>query len=184
EFYGLEAGRYDLADYLELADGSRPTGLGPLPVLVRDPLLGFEAPQPEALTPGALPQRGGYRAALLVGGAVWALGLLALVAFGLRRKRASAQTTRAGDAVDPLAALSGAARERALTPTEQGLLERLLLARWLLAAGLSELPPERALSELRDDPRYGPKLACLEAWLHRPQPEPADLDALLAEREA
>ena len=41
-----------------------------------------------------------------------------------------------------------------------------------------------ALSELRDDPRYGPKLACLEAWLHRPQPEPADLDALLAEREA
>jgi len=184
EFYGLEAGRYDVGDYLELADGTRPADLPALPVEITSPLPPFSAPAPEGLATGQLPRRGGYANALIVGGVLWGLGLLVLAWRAFGRSRAEAAAEAAADVRDPLAELVAHANERSLNTTEQGQLERLLLTRWFLAAGLSEQPPEHALVALREHPVYGPRLATLEAWLHHPQPEPADLAQLVAEEPA
>lgn len=184
EFYGLEAGRYDVGDYLELADGTRPADLPSLPVEITSPLPPFSAPAPEELATGQLPQRGGYASALIAVGVIWGLGLLVLAwrAFGRARSEAAAEA--AAEVTDPLAELVSSASERSLNTAEQGQLERLLLTRWFLAAGLSEQPPEQALIALRGHAVYGPRLAALEAWLHHPQPEPADLAQLVAEEPA
>jgi hypothetical protein len=186
EFYGLEAGRYDLGQLLAREDGSPAEGLPALPVDITDPLPAGQA-EPQALAAGRSPNLGGYRTALVVGGVLWAVVLGALVVGGRRRRGASEapEEQQGRSPAEELRALAEAARGGDLDSEGQARLERLLLSTWRRRLGLTDVPHTEALARLREHPEAGALLGELEAWLHQPpgRGDPVDLEALLRRAE-
>jgi hypothetical protein len=182
EYFGLDPGTHDLRDHLRRKDGSPAGDLPPLPVKVnpvRPP--GQVEPNPLTVDPG--PRLGGYRTLAVAAGVVWVVGLLALVAsfFFPRRKRRPVASERPVTLADRLRPLVEGAVAGKLSQGELAGLERALLAYWRMRLGLEHAEPGAAMDVLRADPRAGPLLAQLEAWLHRPgPPAPVDVPALLA----
>src|SRR5262249_46015932 len=86
EYIGLEPGSFDLRDYLRRKDGSPTNTLPEVRVTVASVL----PPGQVLLNPlegRATPRPGGYRLALAIGGVAWALGLLAILFVGRRRRK-------------------------------------------------------------------------------------------------
>jgi hypothetical protein len=182
EFYGLDPGTYNLADYLRRKDGSPTKDLPPLTVQV-NPIRPPGQVEPNELAIDDGPRVGGYRVLLLVGGVVWVLGLLAIVGWMLRplfrsqRALVEARPVSLADRLRPL--VEGAIAGKLSQPELAGL-ERTLLAFWRKRLNLEAAEPAEAMRRLRKHPDAGPLLAQLETWLHRPGPhEPVDVAALL-----
>lgn len=182
EFYALEAGRYDLADYLVRGDGEPlDEPLPTLPVQV-DATLTAGQIVPNEVDPGPLPQLGGYRLAVLLGIILWVLGLMALI-FGGRRRQPVVEVAVAKPVTvaDRLRPLIEKARDGKLSAGQQAELERSLISLWVQRLQLTKLPPGEAFQQLKQHPQAGPLLLQLEQWLHCPNPQQqVDMRSLLA----
>jgi hypothetical protein len=170
EYYGLEAGRFDLKKYLRRKDGSSADDLPVIAIEVRTVLpQGQVLPHDPELQP--VPSLGGYWLVLTLAGGAWLVGLLLILLAG-RRKRGEA-TPAAGrprtlaDHLRPL--IEGAVTGR-LQPAQLAELERSLLVYWERRLNLGDRKPAEAIAELRRHPEAGPLLRQLETWLHRPGP--------------
>jgi len=181
EYWGLEPGTLDLRDWLRRADGTSTADLPALPVEFTT-ALGEGQVKPGALAPRALPRFGGYRTWLVVGGVLWAFGLVALLAAGRRRRLAEAAAlARPLTLAERLRPLVERALQGKLDRSERAQLELSLVAFWRRRLGLEQRRPEQVLVDLREHPEAGPLLRGLEDWLHRPEPRAAvDVGALLA----
>jgi hypothetical protein len=181
EYWGLEQGTLDLRDWLRRADGTSTADLPPLPVEFTT-ALGEGQVEPSALAPRTLPRFGGYRTWMMVGGVLWAIGLIALLAAGRsRRLAAAAALPRPMTLAERLRPLVERALQGKLDRAERAQLELSLVAFWRKRLGLEERRPEQVLVDLREHPEAGPLLRGLEDWLHRPEPRGSiDVGALLA----
>lgn len=184
EFYGLDPGEYDLARWLRRKDGTSSAELPAVPVRVVAKL-GPEELRPNALEVGALPRVGGYRTLLIVAGALWVLGLVAILLVGRRRRAAVLERARPRTLAEELRPLVEAALAGRLDRAERAALELRLFEHWRRKLRLEGRSPLDSVVELRAHPEAGELLRKLEDWLHRPDP-PADVDlrALLAPYEA
>jgi hypothetical protein len=183
EYYALQPGRYDLRDHLvRAADGKPAAGL-PSIVVTASPVLppGQVEPNKLEIEPG--PRVGGYRTLVIVLVALWALGLIALVAsfFFPRRRLRTPAVDRPVSLAERLRPLVEGATRGTLSRAELASLERALLAYWRKRLGLETAEPAQAVESLRKHAEAGPLLAQLEVWLHRPGPAaPVDVGTLLA----
>jgi hypothetical protein len=180
EFYALEPGTYNLADYLVRTDGSD-ADLPPLQVVVRATLPPGQV-LPRELEPTQLRWLGGYRVLVGFGIVLWMIGLGALLFVGRRKppeKRAVAEASVS--LADHLRPLVRAARDGSLAPQDRAALERTLISYWSRKLNLLDLQPAELMTRLREHDDAGPLITSLELWLHHPNPsEPIDLDQLLA----
>jgi hypothetical protein len=180
EYYGLEAGTYDLSSYLKHKDGTPVANLPAIPVAVTA-LLPEGQIMPNTLEPTALPHLGGYQTALIAFGVVWALGLVAILFVGRRRAQAVRERARPRTLAEELRPLVEDAIAGRLSRSDRARLELRLVEYWRRKLGLEERAAQDLLVELRAHPEAGALLRSLEDWLHRPDP-PAQVDlvALLA----
>jgi hypothetical protein len=175
EFTGLEAGEYDLRDFMRRKDGSATDALPAIPVSVTTSLASGQI-MPLPPEEGDHPALGGYRRLLIVGGAVWTLGLLTILFAGRRkRQRAAAALVRPRTLAERLRPLVERALAGQLSRAERSQLELSLVAYWRRKLGMEERRPEESLALLRQHAQAGPLLTSLEDWLHRPTP-PANVD--------
>jgi hypothetical protein len=168
EFYGLEPGKFDLADYLQRKDGSAGDEIPAIPVEVQG-ILGPGQVQPNSLSQKELPGMGGYQTLLIVGGVIWIFGLLALLYFG--RKKRHSQSDRGDEKLslaDRLRPIVEQAQTGELTKTEQAELERLLIGFWRARLDLEGQDMSAAIAILRQHDEAGALLCELEKWLHSP----------------
>ncbi len=179
-FYGLEPGRYNVADYLQTESGESVGGVEPLWVEVYS-VLPRSKNTPHALEFQPTPRPGRYRELAVVAGVFWVIGLIALIWGGrVRRRRQEEAASRRVTLADRLRPLVQRAEQGELTTAEQAELERLLISYWQRRLKLEAMPPAEMMARLREDEQAGPLLRQLEAWLHRPQPQPPqDLEELL-----
>ena len=180
EIQGLEAGSYNLADFLEAPAGST---LPAIPLEITSPLPPG-LPLPHEIPPGALPQLGGYRTKMIVVGAIWLAGLVLIL---LWRKKKPAAADRGTDAPATLAErlrpLVDAAAKGQLGTDDRAKLERLVIGHWRdRRPEIAALPPAEAMSKLRQDPEAAPLVLALERWLHARSGETsaAEIEQLLA----
>ncbi|WP_182864951.1 hypothetical protein [Stieleria mannarensis] len=179
EFYGLEPGMYNLADYLVRADGSQ-ADLPALNVLVESTLPPGQI-TPQALAPTPLGRLGGYRRLIALATVLWCVGLAVLLAVGRNKRQppgvAEFTTVSLADRLRPLVE---AARNGTLAPADRATLERALISYWGRKLNLDHLPPAELMATLRGHQQAGPLMLALEQWLHRPDAtEEIDLESLL-----
>ena len=180
-WFAYEAGKHDLAKFLERVDGTAAGALPPVEVeataaLPDGPpghLAEFSAP---------VPRLGGYRTLLIVGSVLWVAGFVALICWR-RGKRSEAQGTAesAVPLVDRLRPLLDRARAGSLDADGRARLERLLFGFWREKLELTGLPMPVAVRQLRDHPEAGALLRKVEEWLHSgkaPEAEAAVADLL------
>lgn len=183
EVYGLDPGPHDLREYLADPTGAPLVELPPLTLEVTSVLPPGRV-RPRALGAGEPPVPGGYRTTLFVLGALWIVGLVALVASGRRaRRQEQAAQEHPQTAADRLRPLVERALAGELGQQERARLELNLIAFWRERLALADLTTAQALHRLREHDRAGPLLEALERWLHRPgSPDSTreDVEALLA----
>lgn len=180
EVQGLEAGKHNLADYLEAPAG---VTLPAIPLEITG-----ELPEglvrPHANEAGKLPQLGGYRTTMIVLGSVWALGLAGILLWRKKKLSTDADATAAGPTLaERLRPLVGAAAKGELSTDERARLERLVIGHWREKRNdIAALPPAEALTKLRHDPEAAPLVLALERWLHAPSSDTpkSDIETLLA----
>ena len=182
EIYGLEAGSYQLADWLEPVDPARPARIPDRPFTITTPLPPGLL-QPETLPVQPPPAIGGYRRFLWIAGALWIAGLVGLIVWRRRRESEAAAPPPSASPAERLRALLTEAARGELDADQQAALERLILGHWRTRVPeLAGLTPAEGLAALRHHEEAGPLLLQLEQWLHAPAPtsDPAAIDALLA----
>jgi hypothetical protein len=168
EYYGLEAGKFDLKKYLRRKGRSSAADLPAIPVEIRSVLPPGQI-LPHDPEPKASPWLGGYGGALVFAGVVWVLGLLAILLLGRRKKKGAERIgARRRTLADHLRPLVEGAVAGKLKPAQLAELERTLLVFWERRLKLRDRKPAEAIAELRRHPEAGPLLQQLEAWLHRP----------------
>lgn len=179
-FTGLEPGTFDLRDYLVRKDRSPLTDAAPIPIEIRS-VLPKDAMKPNPLAGMPGPALGGYTKLAWTAGAVWLLGLLAILFVGRKRKRAAIIAERPITLAERLRPLVEEARHGRLPQSQQAELERLLLGVWRRRLSLQALPAAAAIAAMRAHPEAGALLRQLEQWLHAPAAAgTVDVDALLA----
>lgn len=170
-FYGLEAGKFDLRNYLKRKDGTSTAELPPLPVEFQTKLPPGQV-QPHLLTHQAVPAVGGYRRTLIIGSVLWLVGLMVLLVFRHRgsprsapRRTVSRPVTLA-DRLRPVVeeALAGRIDARQLAD-----LERMLLAYWRQRLHLEEATADEAMAVMCNHEEAGVLVRVLESWLHDPE---------------
>lgn len=168
EFTLLEAGRFDLRDYLQREDGSPMDSVPPIPVEATTVLPAGQI-LPNDVPPGPLPGWGGYRAVMITGGVLWGFVLLYLLI--PRRKQPVVDESQAATKSLEMRLREAiqAAEAGALNPAERAELERMVLAHWRQRLGLTHLPAAEALSAVRQHEQASNALNLLEQWLHHPQ---------------
>lgn len=169
EYYGLEPGDYDLKNYLRRKDDSPTSDLPSLPVRIT-PLLPPGQITPHDLESQPAPSLGGYRKLRIAAGAIWIIGLIAIIYFGFVRRRRTVAVVeqRPVTLADRLRPLIDGAIAGRLSQAELASLERSLLAFWRKRLKLEDTEPALAIERLRQHPESGPLLHQLELWLHRP----------------
>ncbi len=175
EYYGLEAGTFDLLDFLERKDGSSLEDLAAVPVIIRSTLPPGTV-RPNALEEGSVPGVGGYKVQMWILGILWVAGLWAILTMGRKRHEAleaarSAPQTLA-ERLRPLVERGIAGR---LSREESAELELTLIAFWRRKLALHDKASVEALEFLRGHAEAGPLLRQLELWLHSPG-SAADVD--------
>ena len=182
EVQALEPGDYDLADWLRPRGSVEALEARPsLPLHVRS-LLSEGRIEPHAQEEGKRTSLGGYRRLGITLGALWVLGLLALL-FVARRRAATeaAEGAAPRTLADRLRPLVQSAMQGSLSRAERSRLELSLVAYWRARLDLDQVPAAEAMEALREHPEAGPLLKSLEEWLHVPEPRrDLDLAALLA----
>jgi hypothetical protein len=167
-YYALEPRVYDLTHYLRPRDGARAAKLPHLEVEIKG-LLAAGLVHPHALEARPAGWFAGYRVLVVTGGALWVVGIVLIVFWGRRRRRADrAHADGAATMADRLRPLVVRAMTGMLSPGQQAELERTLLAYWRRRLGLEHEPAPAALAKMRQHPEAGLLLGQLELWLHRP----------------
>ena len=177
EFYGLEPGEYNLADYLQRADGSA-AELPASPVVIESVLPPGQV-TPHELTTTRMPRLGGYTLLLILLGIVWPLGLIAIIIWivrGFIKPKADLEVDQRIPVADRLRPLVEAALRDELDQPQQALLERTLVMFWRDRLNLQDADAADALATLREHQEAGELLRHLEAWLHQPPARRPDLD--------
>lgn len=189
EFYALEPGEYNVSEYLVRAEDSAAndpanqdgvTALPPTMVRIDATLPpGQVAPLP--LSEPRTPWLGGYRLLWIAGGVLWLIGLYGLLFYGRKKNATSTQSvTQSLSLADQLRPLVQAARDKRLSPEQQAVLERTLIAYWCRRLNLGSTAPAQVMQILRAHAEAGPLVRSLEDWLHRPDPsQTVDIEALL-----
>lgn len=184
-FIGSVEGEYDLRDLIRLRDGSPVPDLDPIVVRVVSNL-------PESLTTDLFDAAdidvnvsGGYRRTALLVVAAWLAIPVIVIARRLMRPKRVVEVVVEAPAptlADQLRPLVVAAAAGELSVAEQGRLELLLYHYWRERLSLQGMDMAEAIGRMRRDDEAGELLACVEGWLHRPEPDahdPARLAALL-----
>jgi hypothetical protein len=180
EWTALEPGRYDLAKALVRKDGSALAGLPEVwveaaSVLPKD---AREVSEPPPVAPQRLD---GYTRLQWTLGALWAVGLLAILFVGRKRKAAPPAAAAAPTLADRLRPLCEAVARGDASSGAKAELERLLVAFWRQRLGLGDQKADAAIAAVKAHAEAGALLRAVELWLHAPAPQaPADLPALLA----
>jgi len=183
EVQGLEAGRHNLADYLEPVNEAEPAQFPEIPLEITSAL----APglsHPHKIERSKLPEIGGYRTTMIVLGSAWVAGLAGIL---LWKKKKAAGSDRSAAAAPSLAErlrpLVSEASKGSLSSDDRAKLERLVIGHWReRRPDISTLPPAEAMVKLRNDPEASPLVLALERWLHAPagHASPGDIEKLLA----
>lgn len=180
EYYAFETGRYNLADYLQTADGNSPEGLPNLMVEVTAIKPAGEATVPNPLSKRNLGFRRYYLSAILVGSILWILGLLAILFWGRGKTRRNVRSKKQRTVADRLRPLIDKAASGELDSREQAELERVLDSFWRKKLRIEHLPPKKFRETLREHPEASKMLSQLDLWLHQPGEEnTADVNGLL-----
>lgn len=180
EWTALEPGRYDLAKALVRKDGSSLAGLPEVwveatSVLAKD---AREVSEPAPVAPQRLD---GYSRLQWTLGALWAIGLLAILFVGRKRKAAAVAVAAPPTLADRLRPLCEAVARGDAGSGAKAELERLLVAFWRQRLGLGEQKADAAIAAIKANAEAGALLRAVELWLHAPAAQaPADLPALLA----
>ena len=173
-YYGLEPGEFDLRDYFARLDGTSTDDLPNIPVRIEAALEDGQI-VPNELTKQPPPRIGGYGTMLWALGAIWILGLLALIFYPRsRNERAATKSMLPKTLADQLRPYIESAGRGELTDHDKGELERLLLAHWHDRLDLGGLAPGQAIAQIRGDEKAGKLFRTLEQWLHSPTPQPLD----------
>ena len=168
EYYGLEPGQYNLADYLQLKNGSVPDNLPNLTVNVTTIKPAGEAPIPNALPNRKVGFRTFYLSILLVGSVLWLLGLLAILFWGRGKTKRNVVSKENQTVADRLRPLISKAVAGELDTREQAELERVLDAFWRKKLRVEHLPAKQFREKLRTHDEASEMLTQLDSWLHRP----------------
>lgn len=181
QFFGMEPGDYNLAEYLIRKDGSSTEDLPSIPIHIRS-LLPPGQIQPSLLeNNGWFPHMGGYGWVASVAVVFWLTVLLMLCFWGLPRSAPSIPAGTPMTLADLLKPRLAAAQQSRMTSQQYAELERMLFAFWRHRLGLRSLAPEQALVEIHNHPESGPLMRQLERWMHQPsRDEHLDLGELLA----
>ena len=170
EYQGLQPGTFDLKDYLRRKDGSALSRAPAVPVKVVGTLPPGHV-EPNAPTLGDSPVAGGYRLMQIAVGAVWYVGLMAILYYGFFRRKpapASEEAAKPKSLAERLRPLVDGAIAGRLSQPELARLERTLIAYWRRRLQLEKAEPDQAIAALRAHAEAGPLLEQLDAWLHRP----------------
>ncbi|MCH2178903.1 MAG: hypothetical protein MK106_08870 [Mariniblastus sp.] len=181
EFYGLEPGTFDLADYLTREDSGTAEHLPQIPVTIvsNQSTNGFPTPTP--LEPRRAAFYHFYKTVLMVGGILWVTGLVALIFVGRKRKKrqtASASPKSVAERLRPLVEQAAAG-----TIDEKGKaeLERTLEVFWRRKLNLNDLSASDLRKTLREHPQAQEMLKQFDLWLYRPgEAGNVDIDELLS----
>ena len=176
---GIVPGGYDLAEFVECADGAR-IDMPPVSVRVVSALppgrhIDLAGAEREALVSPARSRSWAARAVI-----AWAvISLVWLVLFFVRRVSDARQPESDPPAQDPHLLLIEAVGTRPMTVAERGRLE-LLTLRAMGRRHLRANPgsPLELYTELRREPEAAPLIEALERWLHRPDAGHDEGDAL------
>lgn len=183
EVQGLEAGRHNLSDYLEPADGSQGTKLPEIPLEIISALPAGLS-YPSKIERGELPKLGGYRTTMTVLGGVWLAGLGAILLWKKKKPLGQeAGSTPPPSLAERLRPLVDEASKGSLSPDDRARLERLVIGHWReLLPEVAALTPAEAMVKLRTDPEASPLILALERWLHAPASatSQAEIEKLLA----
>jgi hypothetical protein len=176
----LVAGKHDLTQFLETADGQPAKGLPPL-VIEATATLPPGPPgalvEPPAL---AVPRVGWYQLTLWCGGVLW----LAVGAWGFwhfRQQKIIAQraaTAPPPPLLDQVRARVEAAIAQPLGTQEKAELERLLLALGREKLGLAQATDPAVWMALRESPKTASWMRLLESWLYHPATPPPSAEDL------
>ncbi len=182
---GMEAGTFNLTDYLRRKDGTESSDLPACTVTVKSVLapdaIDIQLDVPEK---GLIPAT--YRTAWLIGGIVWVTGLLGLIFLGRRRQPVKVQLAPEDIARAKLRRIEllieTAMREPAFSVQQKAELDLLIVDFWRERRDLTGVAPDKAIQALRTDPEAGPLLQRAERWLYdRPEnTSREEISALLA----
>ncbi len=169
EVYGLDPGTHHLTDFLRYADTKSPLPAlpGTFKVTTQHPLDTLPKPaELEAVPPHKL---GGYQTLITLLGILWFIILLAIIFYRKTKNTATLPDTPPPTLHQKLQDLVSQASHGNLPDTERAKLERLIIGHWTQKLPeLQNLPPARALVELRTHPEASPLILKLEHWLHAP----------------
>jgi hypothetical protein len=179
EFIGLEAGDFDLGDYLERKDGTALGALPAIPVRIRSLL------PPGQIIPhdlaSNLPAVARYRIWILLAAIGWLFGLIWLVAWKRRDTQIAAEGVKPQTFAELLEPRLKAASSGDLSPAQLAELERFIVEFWRRRLQRSDLPLNQAIFQLRQHAQAGPLLKQLEQWIHAPRVRsdhaPSDTDS-------
>jgi hypothetical protein len=174
------AGKHDLTQFLETAEGQPAKGLPPL-IVEATGVLPAGPPGILEERPVAKPPRaGGYERLIPYGIALWVIGGAGAIWYYRRQK-----ITRQLAASRPPLTLAQKLRpllERAITEPlgtpEKAELERLMLAHGRSQLGLEHAADPAVWQALRNNPETASWLQTLESWLHRPASSPPTTEEL------
>lgn len=183
EVYALESGRFDLGEYLTLADltSAEKAVVAPMWIEVASTIEDGIV-QPHEVEPKRIPSVGGYRLWSIFAGIAWFIGLIAWV-FAARKKSIVKEEVSLPplSVADRLRPLVRAARDQSLTSEGKAELERTIIAFWCKKLGLEKVSPSDVIMELKTNGEAAPLILAMENWLHAPAPDAdIDLDALLS----
>jgi hypothetical protein len=180
EVQGLEAGSYNLADFLEAPAG---TTLPAIPLEITS-ALPPGITYPHDIPPGNLPELGGYRTMMILLGSLWLAGLAVILVWRKKKLSTTGDSTQAtATLAERLHPLVDAASKGELASDDRAKLERLVIGHWREhRPDIAALPPAEAMVKLRSDPQAAPLFLALERWLHARSSETtkAEIDQLLA----
>ena len=180
EYYGLDAGSYDLVDFLERVDGTPLNDVPNISIQISAQLPPGQV-EPAELEQKELSGLGGYKTLGIVAGIVWVIGLLAIL-FVRRGKQHSNehQVTQPVNLADRLRPLVDRAIRVEVSHAELAELELTLIAFWRKRLHLDAQEASAVIGQLRRHDESGPFLVQLENWLHNPNSEQdIDVAALL-----
>ena len=167
EYYCLEPGEYNLADFLQRIDGSTTDDLPAIPVSIKSQLPAGQVKPHELLT-RSTPRVGGYKNLLLAGAVIWVLGLLWLLFGGRKRLTAEEEAAKQVTLAERMRPLVESAMKGELDDSQQAELERMLLTYWRGKLNLDNTNAAEAITTLRNHETAGELLRHLEGWLHMP----------------
>lgn len=180
EFVGLEAGSYDLGQFLRRKDRTENGALPPMPIVI-DSVLPAGQVEPNLLPSVPAERLGGYRTLLWVAGSAWVVGLLLILFVGKKKRAAAVVAAPPPTLAERLRPLVTDAIAGNLPEGRRHELELLLLGFWRRRLSLEQTPARDAIGQMRAHAEAGALLRELERWLHqKPEHRTAvDVAALL-----